>query len=134
VHSVIPVEQPETAYLRVLARTLNGVFLATQELDGIFRRSEEINEDAFTFLDAVKRPIISFSCFSTIDGCPCPICAAATLRPQIPGEDPALTGGDIKSLMPKNSRRRNVRLWFPNTTGESLTKINKSACWIRSRS
>jgi arylsulfatase A-like enzyme len=105
VHSVIPIEQPDTAYLRVIARTLLERFVATQEFDRIFRRSEEINEDAFTFLDAVKRKGISFFLFLNYMDAHAPYVPPPPFDRKFPSNDPALTGEryqelDAKKLTP----------------------------------
>jgi arylsulfatase A-like enzyme len=108
-HSVVSIEQPVTAYLRSLARTLLNPFVATQDFDLIIRRSEDINRDAFALLDAVQKKGTSFFLFLNFMDAHHPYAPPPPFDRQFPGKDPGFIGSrysELEQLL--NQRVRNL--------------------------
>ncbi len=97
-HSLPPPEQTGTAYLRALSRTLLNPFIATQDMDLVSRRSEEINRDAFALLDAVQKKAASFFLFLNFMDAHFPYVPPPPFDRQFLGKDPQLIASDYHEL------------------------------------
>jgi arylsulfatase A-like enzyme len=107
VHSLPPLEQTGTAYLRALARTLLSPLIATQDMDLVTRRSEEINRDAFALLDAVQKKGTSFFLFLNYMDAHQPYVPPPPFDRQFPGKDPQLIAPhyhDLEGIVERNVR------------------------------
>jgi arylsulfatase A-like enzyme len=98
VHSVVPIEQQDTGYVRALARTLLGLCVPTQEFDRLFRRSEDVNRHAFALLDEVKRRGASFFLFLNYMDAHAPYVPPPPFDRRYPGKSSVLTGSRYNEL------------------------------------
>jgi arylsulfatase A-like enzyme len=99
-HSLIHLDSPDTGYLRYLARTFLNPFIATQDMDLITRRSEEINRDAFALLDAVQKKGTSFFLFLNFMDAHPPYVPPPPFDRRFPGKDPSLVASYFLDLEP----------------------------------
>ncbi len=99
-HYLVHLDSPGTGYLRYFARALLNPFIATQDMDLVTRRSEEVNRDAFALLDAVQKKGASFFLFLNYMDAHFPYVPPPPFDRQFPGKDPALVASFFNDLEP----------------------------------
>jgi arylsulfatase A-like enzyme len=107
VHSLPPLEQTGTAYLRALTRTLLSPFIATQDMDLVTPRSEEVNRDTFALLDAVQKKGTSFFLFLNYMDAHQPYVPPPPFDRQFPGKDPQFIAShyhDLEGIVERKER------------------------------
>jgi arylsulfatase A-like enzyme len=105
VHDLVPIDLTGTAYLRGLARAILTPFTGTQDFDLTTRRAEEINRDAFSLLDEVKRKGMPFFLFVNYMDAHAPYLPPAPFDRRFPGKDAAFSAARMQELQPLGGNR-----------------------------